>query len=272
MHDNSKPPAPAVDALTQRLRATMLKDRSRFRRHLIILLALVALTAGGVVWWIYRQTSLPPLTVVAFDNLCVPSEEFTVNACVEAIEGEPMPGYLGGLEIVFTDLAGSAPVKARTQGPGQATAQMKWNAFADQAPFLVRLPGNRRMSTSEDRARIVFLARGEKIILVDVHDLPADATIDFATSDLNQIAVDSLRAGKLQMLRKRGHQIVYLALKGERALDYRVARRWIESRQQLLPSGPVLGRPTYHEHQTEDDARRQIISELSSRYEIVSQE
>ena len=62
--------------------------------------------------------------------------------------------------------------------------------------------------------------------------------------------------------------MAYLALKDDRALGYRSARRWIESQQQILPRGPIFGRPAYHEDQTEDDARRQIIAQLSSRYDI----
>ena len=48
----------------------MAKDRSRFRRHLGILVLLVVAAAIGTFWWAYRQTSLPPLAIVAFDHLC----------------------------------------------------------------------------------------------------------------------------------------------------------------------------------------------------------
>ena len=127
----------------------------------------------------------------------------TVRACVEAIDANPLPGYLGGLEIVFDDLAGSAPVRARTQGPGRASALLPLKSGAGSASFMARLPGNRHVSASEDLARVVFLPRGARIVLVNVHDLLADPSPAFVNRDINQIVANKERAEWLKKLHEQ---------------------------------------------------------------------
>jgi hypothetical protein len=270
MRNNSKPSTVSGDEWTLRLREKMQTSRGRFRRHLWVLLGVIVLLTGGLAWWLYRQTPVPPLTVVAFDNLCLPDEEVAAHARVEAREGKPAPSLLAGLDVVFADPTGSPLARTKTLGAGQATAH--WSARPQEAEirFLVRLLGTRQMNTSEDRASIFRLPRGARIVAIDVHDLFADPATDFATGDLNQIAVHAPRAKMLQELAKAKKQIVYLAVKSERAAVYRLARRWIESKQQELPRGPILGRPAYHIGQSEEDARQQLINELASRYDVAS--
>ena len=275
-----KTPNPSLssDEWTARLRTAVQKDRRRFRLALWSLALASFAVLGFGVYWIWPPPGLPPLAIVAIDALCLPGEPAQVRAQTEAI-GEPVHG-LGNLKVAFQGQPDNTSAQTKTSGNGEARANLQFSRQIGGSRFLARLFGDDRRSTIEDSARIFFWPRKTRIVLVDVSDLLADRNADLSKCDLNQLQTDRDLAKLLLAAHARKYEIVYLAIGRERVLDYRQARRWKESQYQnrLLPLGPVLARPSYHDYQLqstneadakyEADARRKLVKELKERYEV----
>lgn len=107
---------------------------------------------------------------------------------------------------------------------------------------------------------------------MDVSDLLADRQADLGKRDLNSLQADQDLARVLWEVHNRKYKIVYLAIKSERVLDYQMSRRWKESKKHLLPPGPVLARPSYHnfgpQSTNEAQARRRLVQDLQEHYEV----
>lgn len=266
------------DELSQRLRSKMRTDRFRYYRSLAVLALLPLLVIAAIVWWFYPRGAIPTLAVVAFDSVALPGAKAHWRAQIEATEGEPVPGFLGELKVVFVEARSLAhpqdqlqSVTANAQGNGHAETSLLLKAFdrAGEAKYLVRLLGNRPQFISEDPARVHFLAADTPLVLVDVGQLLAEPGVEVWSGSLAAIQPHPEAVLALQALKGK-HQPVYLALDKSRALDYRQQRRWLESRQAQLPQGPVLGRTSFHEGESEQMARRKIVAELARQYSLTA--
>jgi hypothetical protein len=264
------------DEWSERLRASMRKDRRRYYAGLVALAVLVVALVAGFIWWIYPSSVLPRLAVVAFDQISLPEEKVPLQAQLEAMAGDPVPGYLGGLTVAFLearslDHAGDQlqTAQAKTQGAGQVFGTLQIPRQVKEAKYQARLLDSQRKLVSEDTARIFFLPAQAELVLVNIGDLVNTPGPDWS-GNLANVHPHLEAAQALHSLAKKDRHLVYLALDSDRALGYRQRRRWLDSRQIVLPLGPVLGRPSYHEGETEDMARQKIVADLLQRFKVTA--
>ncbi len=231
---------------------------------------LFGLLVGAALWWMYPEPALPPVLAVAFDNICVSDEEAQVRLQVEPVDATvPFPKNLAGLKIVFVDATRTTPLaKTVTDKTGLAQAAVRFAGPAAENIYQGRLVGNRQVKPGTDIGKIFFLPRDSSIVLVDIHDILADPAADLGSRELNQIPPDGPTVKLLRAQQVDKKQIVYLALKSDRARGYQLARRWLGEHLHTLPPGPVLGRPTYHDATSAADAHRQIISGLVRHWKV----
>jgi hypothetical protein len=180
----------------------------------------------------------------------------------------PFPKNLRGLQVIFKE-EGNKPLpplaKLVTDKMGRAETDVH---FTEQSPvvrFTGRFTADRQFRS--DQGRLFFLPPAAELILVDVQDLFADRALDLEKEDLNKVALHQPTGKLLNSQHSGNKQVVYLAVTSDTARGYHLARRWVAI--QSLPSGPVLGRPGYHDDNTAADARQQISSELSRRWKVV---
>ena len=115
---------------------------------------------------------------------------------------------------------------------------------ASKTEFYVRYVDRERRRVSDaDRGRLFVWAKNPPVLLVDADEtLSAESLDEHAQATLNKAA-------------EQGWHLIYLALAGANAHEFRQASGWIE-RQGRLPMGPVLGRPQYAADVSLESARR----------------
>src|SRR5437899_1416660 len=107
-------PKPPDDEVTQKLRTAARKRRPVTWKGLLLLLALLAVPAGLLVWWIYPKPEPPRLDVVAFDQLGLARQEVLLCAHLEPLDVNPAEVNLAGFAVFFEE---NRPPKP---GPAQA--------------------------------------------------------------------------------------------------------------------------------------------------------
>jgi hypothetical protein len=245
--------SPQAEALARKLQEKLKHERPRWYRW-VPLLAVVLF--GGLVlfaWLIYPEPDPPRLTITACDALRVEGTPAMVRAVLEPQDAEAKFDEYRGLEVVFWedtgDAAAMAPrekTSANEQGVAAATLTLKQ---AKAAPFLARhLDVNKKYDT-KDRGLAYALPGDVPLLVVDVEETLADLEPDEWPAT-NPIGIGA-RAGAgpaLTQAAGKGLQVVYLAVHGSHARDYRRVRGWVEIKGtggDALPRGPVLGRPEF---------------------------
>ena len=266
------PKRPAADALKERLKETMHRDRRRLLRTLAIVVVVLTALVAGALWFMIPPRPLPPMLAVAFDSICLPGEETQVAMQIEPAEADrPMPASVAGLEVAFVDVQTPGPPLARTvtDKTGLALAAVRFAEAAPEIRFQGRLIGNRRVKGTIDQARMFHVPRNAPIVLIDVQELLADPAQDLSSSkDLNQIPAHEPTARRLQSLAKSKKQIVYFAVKSDRAQAYHQARRWLMIKGPMLPPGPVMGRRSFHDGMSAADAQRPVVRDLIAHWSV----
>ena len=264
-------PSAAADPWKERLKEKMRADRNRLRRNLAFVVVVATLLTAGALWWMYPGPGLPALFVVAFDGICPPGEEAQVRVQLAPIDVKlPFPKSLAGLSVVFADVArpGLPLTKTLTDKTGQALADVHF-ARAATARFQARFDGHRQVKPSMDQAVIFFVSRDTNLVVVEMEDLRA-RPLDLATEELNQILphqrtrpVAAVTACREEANRLPGSQ--------ERSgPGVSAGTAWLGIKGPMVPPGPILGRPSYHDAKSAEDARRQIVGELTGRWQVAA--
>jgi len=271
---HKKKPSKPDDELTARLRAAARKRRPWSTAGIGVLLALLLLPVGLLVWWIYPRPELPPLEIVAFDQLGLPGTEVTLRARLEPIQMPDEPLNLSGFTLTFEDeLLPLQPARERRQikvtSDRNGAAGAAWSP-ADKAvsPYVVRQIGDRLRPGKFDRGQVFSWPAATALLLVDVQDTLAQVDAD-AWRKRNVLDIAAVAgAGKaLQEARKQKYEIVYLATDADSALVYRKVRGWVANQKaarESFPAGPVLGRPSFDQEAAQ--AREAVLRSLHEQF------
>ncbi|MCI0638683.1 MAG: hypothetical protein L0Y72_27140 [Gemmataceae bacterium] len=245
-------PAPQPrDEWKERLQNELKKGRPRRWRIAFVVLALAAAVAALVLWLMSPGAEPPRLAMVAFDQLSPRGAEVELQARLEL--AEPGTRRLQGLDIHFLDgkivvTPKEDPKKVTVQsGPGgEASCPWTFPAAAKSAEFVARHVGDKHRPPAEDRALVYMPPPAAPMCLVQIEETLTQAGEEnWRKDNLLDIQAVSDAGGVLQALKKKGFQIVYLALGAERPLAYQKMRGWIRHQQTQpagFPPGPVLGR------------------------------
>jgi hypothetical protein len=267
--------SPQAEALARKLQEKLKQERPRWYRWV----PLVAVTLFGVLalfaWLIYPEPDPPRLTVTACDALHVAGSPAVVRAVLEPQEAGAKFEQYRGLEVVFweeRDGAQDTPRhKAEADEHGVATATLS-GADGTAIAFHARHLDIRKKYDAKDRAFAHTLPKEAPLLVVDVEETLAEIEPE-EWSATNPLAI-GVRAGAAPALTQaaaKGAHIVYLAVHGRRAKEYRRVRGWVEIKGgggDALPRGPVLGRLDFTEGEGSlQDARHALLSELRERFE-----
>jgi hypothetical protein len=272
---NKKKPSQPDDELTARLRTAARKRRPWTFSGACVTLVLILIPVGLCVWWFFPRPALPPLEIVAFDQLGLPGAEVTIYARLEPIQPQEELPSLAGCAITFEDdLLPQQAAKERRQvqvhSDRQGAVSAAWLAPADKpvTAYVARQIGDRLRPGKFDRAQVFSWPAATPLLLVDVQETlaaaPADAWRNRNVLDIVPVA----GAGEaLQEARKNKYEVVYLATELDSGLIYRKLRGWVSnqgSRRQAFPAGPVLGRPSFGQEASQ--AREAVLRELRDQF------
>src|SRR6516225_6133224 len=99
-----RPAVKKLDAVLLLARASF-GDRRRWSiTRILVTLSVVAGLVAVLVWWIWPKPQLPPLLMVAYDQVALPDETVFLRAAVEPIQGSSADMDLSGCELFFLDL------------------------------------------------------------------------------------------------------------------------------------------------------------------------
>ena len=253
---NDKPPPPKTDDLAKQLKASLAQRRPRTWKPVLTTLAVSTLLLAGLALWLYPRARTGPLHVIALDAIFTPDEMPLARAQLLAPTKEETPSRWSGHTIVFQAPPGDGPREAVVVSDqrGQASSDWPLGEMKSAEFFAKYINVADRHYSQPDRGRLFVWLKDAPLLIVDADEaLIADALDEQAAVTLNKAA-------------QEGWHIVYLALAGARAHDFRTARGWIEN-QAKLPKGPVLGRPYYPNDQTADQVRRDLLKNVHGRFE-----
>jgi hypothetical protein len=255
-----KPPKPPADELAQQLKSSLAKRRPRTWMPVTAAIVLCSALLGGLVWWMYPRVPTQPLQLMAFDGVCTPDEAPTARAQLLASKAEEPAPRLSGFEMKFHEpslvpQANAKPrqVFARSDEKGQASVEWPVGDAAVTEFFVQYIDTQRRRVSAAERGRLFVWPKDAPVLLVD-----ADETLLAA-------ALDDKAQATLSKAEEESWHVIYLALAGANAHDFRQARSWLEN-QVKLPKGPVLGRLLYPAAGTLDSARRDVLKQMKSRF------
>ena len=256
-----KPPTPHAEALAKQLQESLAKRRPRTWKPVLALLAGCTLFLALFAWWMYPRPAMPLLQIIALDSVFTPDETPIARVQLFPSPEVEKPRHLSGQSVWFQGSqflqAGmkSAELVVKSDEKGQATAELSIEPNQAMAEFLARhFDASRRLQMSPtENGRVFVWPKEAKLLIVDV-----DAT-------LMAKPLDAKAAEVLQPAAEKGWRIVYLAVTGARAEDLRQSREWLET-QPSLPIGPVLGRGNYPSDDAMDQARRDVLKSLHSRF------
>ncbi|MCI0378928.1 MAG: hypothetical protein L0215_15075 [Gemmataceae bacterium] len=247
----SQPTPQPRDEWKERLQNELKKGRPRRWRIVFVVLAAAAAVAALVLWLMSPGAELPRLAMVAFDELSPRGGEVQLQARLEL--AEPGTRRLQGLDIHFVD--GKIVVNPKDDpkkvtvksGPGgEASCPWTFPGDTESAEFVARHVGDKHRPPAEDRALVYMPPLAAPICLVQIEETLTQAGEEnWRKDNLLDIQAVAQSGTTLQMLKKKGHQIVYLALGADRPLGYQKMRGWIRHQQTQpagFPPGPVLGR------------------------------
>jgi hypothetical protein len=250
--DDDKPAADA-EAMGRQLQEKLRKQRPRWSRW-VPLVAVVLF--GGLVlfaWLIYPSPDPPRLTVTALDALHVEGAELHVRAVLDPERSDEQQDSYQDLEITFwqddnAPLGPGTRHTARCDQHGQAHATLE-RADPAGTMFNVRHISPSKKYEARDRASVYALKKDAPLLVVEVEETLADIEPEqwSATNPLG-IGIRTGAASSLKGAADKGWRVVYLAVHGARARDYRRVRGWVEIKggeAEPLPRGPVLGRTQF---------------------------
>jgi hypothetical protein len=272
-----KIPADKVDALAGQLKGSL--KRRRPRTWLIVVPAMIVAIAllAWLAWYLFDQPQPPRLEVIAFDSVVGPDEPPRVTAQLAfPDQGDYAPSLLARRDVVFLDIkAAQLPgagheVKTTSDAEGRAAVDWVRPEPGKSALVIVRYVDAANKQGSHDQATLFAWARGNKVLLVDVeetlHQLEPGQVKGVRPI---KIAPNPQAAPALHEAERRGYRVAYLAVTAATPLEYRIVRGWITPQQTAkdgVPAGPVLGRRSYGPSGDADQARRESIRELKSRF------
>jgi hypothetical protein len=265
-------PAPKSPTVSLDEAATLLRAAARKRRPWKLTSVLLAALFFGIplallVWWLRSTSALPPLAVIAFDEITSPGKPAVVRVQVAPIgESDGRPN-LSRLELFLVDPVPAGPdsrksIKVTADEHGAATSA--WSPAAADSLVEVEV----RYLDARARARIFPLPPSAKILLVEVEALIEAGEGFWQREDLIGLPALNEAREALRRAAEREMYVVYLATGPSRALDYqRIRDYWIERRvsdpvESSLPAGPVLGRPNYGPDMNAQTALQEIAAHL----------
>jgi hypothetical protein len=208
-----------------------------------------------LVWWLATTPEVPPLDVVAFDQVAVPGEPIVVRAQLIPDDETSSTPRLSGLTLHFVDPnPGRGDKSINVLSDARGVGHCDWILPGNEAmaEVEVRYIDTGRKQGAQSRARLFVLPRAAKILLVDVETL-TDAVVEefWQREDLGAQPVLAEAAATLRLAADKGWQVIYLATGPAHPFGYRrlrdfwIARRVSDNAESEIPGGPVLARPDY---------------------------
>jgi hypothetical protein len=241
----SRDPKKRAEAIRLLARSELADRRRRTPVRTVVLVCALVLLAAAVGWWLWPRPALPPLIVVAFDQVALPQENVRLCARVGPVDGQSTTANLAGCELYFQEVATDLLTKLQTNHAGQASTESRFPARDQAFELIVRYPGeDRRRRGSQASARIFVWPRSTRLLLVDADHALAEG------DEENLWAVNNLdlrprpgAAAALQSAQLRYH-VVYVSAGADRPARYAKLRAWLERgwapAQEQFPPGPVL--------------------------------
>ncbi len=256
----SNPPKPPAEELARQLKSSLAKRRPRPWMPAAAAIVVCAALLIVLVWWMYPRVPTPPLQIMALDGVFTPDETPKARAQLfAATPGEPAP-RLRGFDIDFHEqlLFPKANAKPRqiiapSDDTGQASVEWPVGAAALTEFFVRYVDTQRRRVSAVERGRLFVWPRDAPVLVVD-----ADETLISA-------APDEIAQATLNKAIDQGWHVIYLALNGANAHEFRQARGWID-RQDKLPKAPVVGRPQFSADASLESARLDVLKQMKLRF------
>lgn len=269
-----KKPSEKAETMARELQSKLQHERPRWLRWVPLLaigfLGLLVL----LVWILYPPPHPPRLVVTALDGLGQESEPPPARAWLDPQDPDEAPRSLEGHPVLFgieADGAIGTEAQQRAQATRSGLASAPLPFRQPKTLFHVRLLDPAKKYEREDRARAFLLSADAPLLLVDVEETLADVDVAaWGKTNAQNIAV---RAGAIDALQaahaQQKYAVVYLAVNGSPAKEYRRVRGWVMMKAAgsppALPDGPVLGRLAY-DASSVTEARRALLSELRQRF------
>jgi hypothetical protein len=247
------------DPIKAQLKKAIRRDPRR-RARFLIALAMLALVACLAAWWLWPRTAVPPLVVVAFDELVLGQRQTTLRAATEPLDGTDV--RWGAQEVFFEEMRGLAPgasgttKKATCDADGLAQIAWQFPGAAPVAEMEVRYLDERQRPAWSDRdhGRVYFWNADDRILVVDIEPTLKGVKDGDGVVQAMTAAVD------------KGWKIVHLAVSAERPLAYRQLRASVRQLKygEAAFQPPVLGRKTFFQGGSEAEARKQVLADLKN--------
>jgi hypothetical protein len=260
------PPAPKTpvakdDPVKVQLKRAIRRGPRR-RARLIIALVLLALVAGMLAFLFWPRTPVPPLLVVAFDEVAIGQPQVTLRAATEPADGGDV--RWGGRELFFEEVRGLPPgasgttkkVTSDANGLGQIAWQFSGASPSNEMEVRYLDERQRPPWSDRDHSRVFFWPADARILAVDVALL-----LKPGKDGDREAAVKALAAAA-----EKGWRIAYLAVDADRPLAYRKLRATLRQAGGAEPGhaveGPVLARRSFYNGASPGLARMEILADL----------
>jgi hypothetical protein len=273
-----KLPPERVDELGRRLQGSLQRERPRWGVIALVVLA-VGAALGWLAWLLYPGPEPPRLEVIALDGLSAAGATPRAQAYLALPEHETEydASVLRGREVIFADAApalapgGDAGRTKKATTDAHARAAVDWPGAAPGKPasFQARYINVQRRHGSNDDATLFVASGARPRLVVDVEETLAKAPPE-QWAALHPAAIGG-QAGAGAALQKLAgkYEVVYLTVHAAQPIGYRKVRGWVGSKRggpDGLPPGPVLGRMVYPGPAGADEARRDALRDLKSRF------
>ena len=264
-----QPPAPAADPWTERLKQNMVAAIANgCGGNVTVTAVLLGLAvAAGRGGWLparpCRRCSPSPSTTFACPAKRLWSDCSSNRRPPGAVSQEPRRRQRhfcrSGPPQCAAGEAGHRPTRASADGSSIRRARAA-------GPFHRPVESNRQDRI--EQGRIFFLPRETELVLVDLQDLFADdgPGTDGRRPEQDRVARADRRAAEVAGGTEETNRLPGSPERHGGRLP--VGAAWIASRSRSLPPGPVLGRPSYHDSKTADDARQQSGSGLAEHWKV----
>ena len=263
-----KKPSQAAEEMARKLQASLQRERPRWFRWLPLLAVIFCVVLLILGWLLYPVAPPPPLTVTAMDGLTALGEDAVWEAWLDPKAKTAEPVKRDKQEVFFwEDRAGAAPepmAAEKCDAAGRARHDGGRPEKEGMIEFAVRHLGHERKSADENRARVFVVSPTTPLLLVDVEEGPAELAPELWGK--TNPALIKARAGAIPALQgaeSMKMQLVYLAMRGDEAKEYRRPRSWARLQ---LPPGPVLGRLVYDAAGRWTEATRARVLDLRGRF------
>ena len=256
----TKPPGPDPDKLAKQLQTSLAQRRPTTWKPVLVVLGLCTLFLLLLAWWLRPQPVLPLLPLVALDGVYTTDETPLARVQLFKPDDAEVSRDLGGQDVLLQGAdfvqAGriSNMVRVRTDARGEASVELPKKGAPAAAEFLARTIDDARAPKGDpDSGQIFVWPKDARLLIVDV-----DETALARTPSLKSAAM-------LKKASEANWRIVYLAVSGTKADEYRQVRNELQA-QADLPAGPVLGRPSYPSTQSVEKARGESLRSLENRF------